>query len=298
MVERADPRHVRHDRAAADIDEDARRGQHALADPHDIGAFEARMAVDDGQPSMPRSQFSIFVRALPETVSARALTRFMSILIGLSISDAILGAASRKMRRIGAGDQRLGRHAAGVDAGSAEQMALDQRDLHAGGSQPSSQRGPGLPGPDDDGVESSFHDAGSKMSAVPMASLMFMTATACRPAPRWPLRFRVRHVQPLQPSSNSSMKLSITKTFLWGGPALHQNAVEMPAADVRHEELAGRIFDGWRLRENAVAQLRRHPARASRGTALAHLAVQQLNLCTNDFHQRRTCHYRVGSPEL
>ena len=34
---------------------------------------------------MPRSHFSMFVRAFVETASARALTRFMSILTGLSM---------------------------------------------------------------------------------------------------------------------------------------------------------------------------------------------------------------------
>jgi hypothetical protein len=41
--------------------------------------------------------------------------------------DAVVGAASRQVRHPGAGHQRLGRHAAGVDAGAAEQMPLDQR---------------------------------------------------------------------------------------------------------------------------------------------------------------------------
>ena len=34
--------------------------------------------------------------------------------------EAILRAAPRRMRGLGAGDQRLGRHAAGIDAGAAE----------------------------------------------------------------------------------------------------------------------------------------------------------------------------------
>ena len=46
--------------------------------------------------------------------------------------DAVVGAAPREMRGVGAGDQRLGRHAAGVDAGAAEQLPLDEGHLHAG----------------------------------------------------------------------------------------------------------------------------------------------------------------------
>ena len=45
---------------------------------------------------MPRSHFSTFVRAFVETASARALTRFMSIVIGLSI--AIPYSALRRAR--------------------------------------------------------------------------------------------------------------------------------------------------------------------------------------------------------
>ena len=72
---------------------------------------------------------------------------------GPPIIDAELGAAPRDVRGVGARDQRLGRHAAGVDAGAAEQLALDQRDRHAGGGQPAGERRPGLAGADDDRVE-------------------------------------------------------------------------------------------------------------------------------------------------
>ena len=61
------------------------------------------------------------------------------------------------MGGIGAGDQRLGRHAAGVDAGAAEQVPLDDGHGHAGLGQSRGQRGPGLPGADDDGVEAPGH---------------------------------------------------------------------------------------------------------------------------------------------
>ena len=111
---------------------------------------------------MPRSHVSTFVRAFVETVSARALTRFMSILIGLSIAIPILGAAPGQVGRIGAGDQRLGRHAAGIDAGSAEQLALDERDFHAGRGQPSGEGRACLPGADDDGVEELVHATGPR----------------------------------------------------------------------------------------------------------------------------------------
>jgi hypothetical protein len=49
IVDRADTRHVRHARAAADIDEDARRLQASLVYPDDPRGFEAGMPFDDGQ---------------------------------------------------------------------------------------------------------------------------------------------------------------------------------------------------------------------------------------------------------
>src|SRR3546814_11965107 len=44
-------------------------------------------------------------------------------------------------------------HAAEIDAGAAEEFALDQRHGHAGRGQPPGQRRPGLPAADDDRVE-------------------------------------------------------------------------------------------------------------------------------------------------
>ncbi len=49
VLDRADTRHVGHARAAADIDEDARRLQQALAHPDDIRALEPGMPLDDSQ---------------------------------------------------------------------------------------------------------------------------------------------------------------------------------------------------------------------------------------------------------
>ena len=83
----------------------------------------------------------------------RALTRFMSTRDRPPSDDAEIGGAARQVGGIGAGDQRLGRDAAGVDAGAAEELALDERDGHARGGQPAGQRRSGLAGADDDRVE-------------------------------------------------------------------------------------------------------------------------------------------------
>ena len=92
-------------------------------------------------------------RASTDTLSARALTRCHVDADGAVDRHAVVGGAPREMRGIGAGDQRLGRHAAGVDAGAAEQLALDERDRHAGRGQPAGKRRAGLAGADDDRVE-------------------------------------------------------------------------------------------------------------------------------------------------
>ena len=49
VVDSANPRHVGYACTAADIDEDARRLQQALAHPDDIRALEPSMPFDDGQ---------------------------------------------------------------------------------------------------------------------------------------------------------------------------------------------------------------------------------------------------------
>jgi hypothetical protein len=71
------------------------------------------------------------------------------------------------MRHLRAGDQCLGRHAAGVDAGTPEQVPLNQRHGHARRCQSTGKRGPGLAGADDDGVERQAHDS-SAMAAMAM----------------------------------------------------------------------------------------------------------------------------------
>ena len=65
---------------------------------------------------------------------------------------AVFGRPPRRLRRIGARHQRLGRRAAGVDAGAADEIALDDRDLHAGAGQPQCQSRPGLTGANYDRV--------------------------------------------------------------------------------------------------------------------------------------------------
>ena len=58
------------------------------------------------------------------------------------------------MRGVRAGNHRLGRNAAGVDASAAEKLAFDNSDLPAAGGKTTRQRGAGLPRSDNESVES------------------------------------------------------------------------------------------------------------------------------------------------
>ena len=90
--------------------------------------------------------------------SLRALTRAMSTRTGAVEHDAEVGGATRDMGGTRARDQRLGRDAADVDAGAADQLALDDRGLAAGIAQPDGQRRAGLPGADDDRIVAFGHE--------------------------------------------------------------------------------------------------------------------------------------------
>ena len=57
------------------------------------------------------------------------------------------------MGGVGAGDHGFGRNTSGVDAGAAEEIALDDGDALAGSGEAGGKGGSGLSGTDDDGVE-------------------------------------------------------------------------------------------------------------------------------------------------
>ena len=72
---------------------------------------------------------------------------------GAAEVDAEVRGAASDVGRMGAGDHGLGGGAAGVDAGAAPELALDDGDGHAGGGEALGERGSGLAGADDNGVE-------------------------------------------------------------------------------------------------------------------------------------------------
>ena len=90
--------------------------------------------------------------------------------------DAVVARAARQVRGVGAGDQRLGGHAPGVDARPAEQRPLDQRHLHAGAREPPGERRPRLPRADDDGVERRHSAAAPISTAPPIATASSISA--------------------------------------------------------------------------------------------------------------------------
>ena len=119
-------------RAAADVDEDARRGQLLVADAD--GRRRLRSAPCPWKTVQPchaaQPTLDAVARVGDDRVGARLDLRHVDARRAVE-HDAVVGRASREVRGVGAGDQRLGRHAAGVDAGAAEQLALDERDRHA-----------------------------------------------------------------------------------------------------------------------------------------------------------------------
>ena len=152
-----DARHVGHGGAAADVDEDARCAQPLFADPDRVRPLKTGMALDDraaGHAAQPLLDAGAGVGG--DGVGPRLHARHVD-LDGTIEDDAILATATSEMRRIGAGDQRLRRRAAGIDAGAAEELPLDQRDFHSRPREPIGERRAGLPGPDDDCVEAAGH---------------------------------------------------------------------------------------------------------------------------------------------
>ena len=135
VVERADlgePRPVGHDGARADVEEDLRRRQ-----PLAVDLIVCRL---DRSGPAPRTSVRLAVSSIQARQAGARLARprpcapsprFMSMVTGPT-RDAVFGRAARHMRNLGAGDQRLRRRAAVVDAGAAEMCALDQRDLPSG----------------------------------------------------------------------------------------------------------------------------------------------------------------------
>src|SRR5687767_5970930 len=150
-IDRADPGHVGNERAAADIDEDLLGAEALSTDAHLVRGFEAGVAPIDGAVlHVLEPVFQTDPRLLGDLILA-CLHALHVDTHGADV-DAVLGGASGHARRVRARHHRLGRNAAGVDAGSAEDLALDERDLHPSSGETRGHVRAGLAGPDDDRV--------------------------------------------------------------------------------------------------------------------------------------------------
>ena len=98
-----------------------------VVDPDGVRTLEAGVAADQ----------RAAVHALEPGLDAVAVVEHDLVLARLDLchvdgdvagADAVLGAASGDVCGVRAGHQRLGRNAAVVDAGSADELALDHRD--------------------------------------------------------------------------------------------------------------------------------------------------------------------------
>ena len=163
-------------RASADVDEDARRRQDLITDTDRRWRFKACVAHEDRAP-LERAEAALDAIARVGDnglcaglhgghVDARRIVEH----------DAVIRGAAGEVRGIRARHQRFGRCASGVDAGAAEQFALDEGDGHAGAAQPVRQRGARLPRADDDGVERGHRSTPSASAAPPMATASSMNA--------------------------------------------------------------------------------------------------------------------------
>ena len=130
--------------------------QELLADPHRMWILKTGMVAKDGAAVHP-VQPVLDTRAVVEHDLVFACFDFRHVHADRSGPDAVVPAAPGQVRGVGAGHQRLGRNASGVDTGAAEQFAFDYRDALPGSGQPTRERGPGLTGTHDDRIEMRCH---------------------------------------------------------------------------------------------------------------------------------------------
>src|SRR5262249_36808128 len=149
LVESADRRH---DRPAAHVDKNLIRREDLPVDLYLLGADEATVALENGTTFEPLQRS---LDAFPRRERNGVLTRFDRLHIHANRAAdgyAIVVSATREIRGIGARDQSLGRGATGIDAGTAEELALDNGNLPACGRQSPRQSRPSLSSADNDRI--------------------------------------------------------------------------------------------------------------------------------------------------
>ena len=126
---------VGHHGAPTDVEEDPVGRDQFVVDPQRVRVFETGVAADQGAA----------VHAVQPRLDAGAVVEHDPVLACLDLrhvdghrtgADAVVGTAAGEVRRVRAGDQGLGRDAPGVDAGSANVLALQHRNGVTGVGQP------------------------------------------------------------------------------------------------------------------------------------------------------------------
>ena len=179
-------RHRRDYRAFAYVDENSGGGEAVRPDGDLPRRFKARVAFVHGailhvfQPG-----FDGRARLSGDGILASFHAPHIDLRAGRRIHAELRGARDHA-GRVGARDHGFGRNAAGVDAGASEQLALHDGDPHSGFCEAAGERGPGLSGSDDDGVEGSGHG----ILLINCGRARFVGVKPCPPPDRWALRKR------------------------------------------------------------------------------------------------------------
>ena len=185
-------RHRRHDRAPAHVDEDPLRREPVRAHADLASRFETRVALIDravlhllqpGLDSRPRLPGDRVLPRLdaPHVDAHAAIDR-----------HAEIRRAARHVRGIRARHHGLGRDAAGIDACAAEQLALDDRDLHACRGHALRERWPRLSRADDDRVEIARHENPPAIQTAPKIATASSSSAIGRSFPPVAFTSRVR----------------------------------------------------------------------------------------------------------
>ena len=158
VVDFGQSRHIGSHRTATDVEEDLVGLQHTPVDADRVRILKAGVAADE------RAPVHAFQPRLDTTAVAEHDLVFPRLHLGhvdadFTCADAVFGSTPGRVCRMRASHQRLGRDTAVVDAGAADQLAFDHRDLLARLRQPACKRRPGLAGADDDRVEFLCHRA-------------------------------------------------------------------------------------------------------------------------------------------
>src|SRR6185436_9159340 len=166
-----DPFQLRHQRPAADVEEDFFGLKDVPVDLNRGSVLEARMTLDHARALQPAHPL---LQGAARTGDDLVLARFDPLHIHSGFSThryAVLGGSLGKARGVGARHHGLGGRAAIVHAGAAELVALDHGDFHPGAREARGERRPGLAGADDDGVEAGSHIGElSRIARIPITA--------------------------------------------------------------------------------------------------------------------------------